>query len=437
MNENLKKKCNEISPNKVINKNTGVGNLVYEGISKIVEATPHSENKNKLNSLKHYSNLCKLNSSNSDRKISKLLKYVPKKNLNFPKIDSIPKLFNKPKKFFSLEINRSISLFEKGISENDHLKFKSETMFKLINIMDNYIKTKNNYSEYLSEIRKDDIINFYNSLKNKNNEFIQFLFDDLGKNCDFLLWKKLILYILERINNHYHILYIYINELCDIKNQINNLDKKNKIQKYELKNNMKEIKKLNNILKENKKSITERNTSYNYKSFNYDLSKKQIKENIQKIEIYNLNSEIKDLTNLLEKNKDFYNKCLNLENELEKKNAYIKELKNIISQNYIEMKAKMAVYNENKKDLEEKIHELTNENNKNFKEIASNQKEIFEEKTKNKQLKILKEISYERLNMLYEEMNSWIYMYIEEKKEHIKTKKTLETLENIMRIKEE
>lgn len=101
------------------------------------------------------------------------------------------------------------------------------------------------------------------------------------------------------------------------------------------------------------------------------------------------------------------------------------------------MKTKIAVYKENKKDLEEKIHELTNENNKNFKEIASNQKEIFEEKTKNKQLKILKEISYERLNMLYEEMNSWIYMYIEEKKEHIKTKKTLETLENIMRIKEE
>ncbi len=101
------------------------------------------------------------------------------------------------------------------------------------------------------------------------------------------------------------------------------------------------------------------------------------------------------------------------------------------------MKAKMALYKENKKDLEEKILELTNENNKNFKEIASNQKEIFEEKTKNKQLKILKEISYERLNMLYEEMNSWIFMYIEEKKEHIKTKKTLETLENIMRIKEE
>ena len=68
MNENLKKKCNEISPNKVINKNTGVGNLVYEGISKIVEASPHSENKNKLNSLKHYSNLCKLNSSNSEEK---------------------------------------------------------------------------------------------------------------------------------------------------------------------------------------------------------------------------------------------------------------------------------------------------------------------------------------------------------------------------------
>ncbi len=66
------------------------------------------------------------------------------------------------------------------------------------------------------------------------------------------------------------------------------------------------------------------------------------------------------------------------------------------------MKPKMTVYLENKKDLEEKILELTNENNKNF-------KEIFEEK-KIKQLKILKEISYEKLNMLYEEMNSWSFM---------------------------
>ena len=36
MNENLKKKSNEISPNKVINKNTGVGNIVYEGISPLI-----------------------------------------------------------------------------------------------------------------------------------------------------------------------------------------------------------------------------------------------------------------------------------------------------------------------------------------------------------------------------------------------------------------
>ena len=142
---------------------------------------------------------------------------------------------------------------------------------------------------------------------------------------------------------------------------------------------MKEIKKLNNILKENKKSITDKNTSYNYKSFNYNLSKNKLMKMLKKQKFI-----IKDLINLLEKNKDFYNKCLNLENELEKKNAYIKELKNIINQNYIEMKAKMAVYNENKKDLEEKILELTNENNKKFKEITSNQKEIFEEKTKNK-----------------------------------------------------
>ena len=38
----------------------------------------------------------------------------------------------------------------------------------------------------------------------------------------------------------------------------------------------------------------------------------------------------------------------------QKKKCNIKELKNIINQNYIEMKTKIEVYKENKKDLEEK-----------------------------------------------------------------------------------
>ena len=45
---------------------------------------------------------------------------------------------------------------------------------------------------------------------------------------------------------------------------------------------MKEIKKLNNILKENKKSITDKNTSYNYKSFNYNLSKNKLMKKLKK-----------------------------------------------------------------------------------------------------------------------------------------------------------
>ena len=39
--------------------------------------------------------------------------------------------------------------------------------------------------------------------------------------------------------------------------------------------------------------------------------------------------------------------------------------------------------------------------------------------------------------MLNEEMQSWIFLYLKEKNEHIQTKKTLETCEKIMRLKEE
>ena len=46
------------------------------------------------------------------------------------------------------------------------------------------------------------------------------------------------------------------------------------------------------------------------------------------------------------------------------------------------MKTKIAVYKENKKDLEEKILELTNENNKNFKELHQIKKKFLKKKQK-------------------------------------------------------
>ena len=67
---------------------------------------------------------------------------------------------------------------------------------------------------------------------------------------------------------------------------------------------------MNNVIKENKKSMIERDFSKTI--YKENLEKLKQSENLAKLEVFRLNSEIKDLTNLLYKNKDYYNKYLDL-----------------------------------------------------------------------------------------------------------------------------
>ena len=303
-------------------------------------------------------------------------------------------------------------------------------MVKIIKNMDKYLKTKNNYIEYLSDEKKGFVEDYYSSLKIYNNEFIDFLFDDLVKHSNFFLWKKLIIYISERIYNHYKILENYLKELSEIKEQNNILRKKNKLQKYELNNSSNQIEKMNNVIKENQKSMIERDFSKTIYQENLENLKQS--ENLAKLEIFRLNSEIKDLTNLLYKNKDYYNKYLDLKNKLENSNLYIKELKNQNHQMQIQLNVKTSFFSEFKKEYEEKISALKIQKNQNF-ENETPQKTIDEDKNKIDKLSTIKDILSERLNMLNEEMLIWIQKYNEEKKKHNKTKISVLSFQKIMR----
>ena len=386
----------------------------------------------KSNSSSHLSSLSILNISNISSS-SLNLKYVPKSKLSFSKIKSIPlKNNNKVNIETTLGLKKPLFFLSKGINEYDQLSFKSKYMVTIIQIMDKYLKTRNNYIEYISKDRKNEIDDYYNQLKSYNNEFINFLFDDLGKNLDFFLWKKLIIYVLERIKNHFKILENILIELSESINKYNMLNKKNIALNY---SNLK-VEKMNNILNENYKSITEREKVYKLKKINSFNTKINI-ENMYKLENLKLNSEIEDLTLLLNKNKEYYNKYVELTNELENKNLNIKKLNQSLYQVTLDLNVKNAILNDIEKKYEEKISNLKNEKNINIKNLDLLQKISVDDKTKIKKLQILQETLNERLVMLNEEMQSWIYLYLKEKNEHIQTKKTLETCENIIRLKEE
>ena len=424
------------------NCNEGISTILIDGpISSFSEIKNHfkeiiskTNEKSifKSNSSSHLSNISKLNISNTSSN-NLNLKYVPKSKLDLSKIKSIPVRYNNK---FNIEttlgIKKPLFFLAKGINENEQLSFKSEYMIKIIQLMDKYLKTRNNYIEYISKDRNNEIEEYYNDLKNYNNEFINFLFDDLRKNLDFFLWKKLIIYVLERIKNHLKILENVLIELSESINKNNMLNKKNLALNY---SNLR-IEKMNNILNENYKSMTEREKLYKLKKYNSFTSKNN-NQNIYKLEVFKLNSEIEDLTLLLEKNKEYYNKYLKITNELENKNLYIKNLNQSLNQLTFDLNIKNAILNDSQKKYEERISKLENDKKINIKKLELFQKIIIDDKTEIKKLQIIHETINERLTMLNEEMHSWIFLYLKEKNEHIQTKKTLETCEKIMRLKEE
>ena len=338
---------------------------------------------------------------------------------------SIPIIFQKQNKDISLKLSKSLFLLEKGINVNDKMKFKNEYKIKIIKIMDKYFKLKNKYSEFLSDDKNYLVNDLYNSLKKYNNEFIDLLFDDIGNNLNFILWKTLIIYISQNIITHFQILESYLSELSTIKNQNILLKTKNNIQKYEKGNNAVNVIKMN--LKENQKSLTEKNNE----------SSKKINDNIKTIKIFKLKSEINDLTTLLNKNKIYFQKYLDLKEELEKNKLYINKHNELFHKMKIKMNVKIDNLNEYKKDFEKKMLTLTKENDQSSQDIEIKEKIIMNEKIEIQKLKVLSEINNERLSMLNEELISWIKMYQDEKKEHNKTKKTLESLENLMRTIDE
>jgi len=141
------------------------------------------------------------------------------------------------------------------------------------------------------------------------------------------------------------------------------------------------------------------------------------KENEYKISMYKMEDEIKDLTHLLNKNKDYFTKYKEKEAEViaskrqrdEYKYLYNKEIQEKILQNANE-KDKEEELNKKVNDLEDNIDELKEE-------IEENKRKEIESNAKISKMMMILHEKNENIRMAHEELEWYIREYYKKKNE--------------------
>ena len=154
------------------------------------------------------------------------------------------------------------------------------------------------------------------------------------------------------------------------------------------------------------------------------------KENEYILNIYKLEDEIRNLTILLSKNKDYYNKLKEKEKEVEKNKRQNEEMKSLYNKEIHEK----IIQNANEKDREEelnnKIIDLEETIEKLKEEQEVNKRQEIETNAKVKKIRMIINEKSENILMLNEELEWYIREYQKEKFNHNNTKTALQILEN-------
>ncbi len=281
---------------------------------------------------------------------------------------------------------------------NDILQFRNEFIFKYAHIAEKIDKLNTDYISHIE--KKNEFKDFYYSIK-KVYEIINNLLLNKLK-CDeilnFSLWKDLISY-------HYNF-FIIINDFIDfifeenikLKDEKEKLRQKNFEMEMNLNSKNDELNRINLYLKKYDYDSKLKNNKKNENKIYNEKKRFQIKENDYKLKIYNLEEEIKNLTKLLNINKVSELKLFENENNLKTKEEELKKIKDIFNNDLNELNIKNNMF----KDV---IENLKYENKK----LEENIKNKNEEIDKEKQEKINYKIKYESLEDFIKEKDNLIF----------------------------
>ena len=362
------------------------------------------------------------------------LEYKPRRKYNFtstevPLIHLGKSKLNLGKSFLTgINLSQNEIMTNKELS-ND-LEFKTNYILKYAQNADNFYKLEKNNIVIREEKRRvyDEI---YNKIRKALENQTRLFFDNknFSGNISSLLVKNLIIFCFDFNNNINHFCNFLVSELKNEKEQNMKLLKKNYEQELKLQSKIKELDELNKYLIRYDVSNKILLKKTNEESLGEIKGNFFQKENSYLITIYKLEQEIKDLTKLLAKNKDYYNKFKEYEKIIEEKNNLNDEMRFAFNKEINERNVQYA----NKKDKEEellmKMKDMEIEFNKFKKEEEIIKLNEIELNSQIKRLKCISEEKNERIRMLNEELEYFMYHFQKEKKEHGYTYSALQALE--------
>ena len=283
--------------------------------------------------------------------------------------------------------------------------------------------------------------NLLSQLKLAYEDNIKVIFDKIKPDevVDYVHWKQNITNYYTTISSLFEVVDVLTNEIRNDKYEHGKM--KNKLMHSETKLTFYSTKcdDLNRVIKAHEKELNEKKPRGTKEQL--DVKQQQQQRNVQNaqmIEMFRLENEVKDLTMLLNTNKEYYSKYKATYEMLETKKKEMEEMRSELVSELKDKTIKMAVTSNECQSLQSQMDVLEEERQRYMEVIDECRRESISDKTQVKKLSLVIEEKNNIINMLNEDMNVWLQYYDNEKREHALTMNELHMLESrVLRAKEE
>ncbi len=389
----------------------------------------------KINNIKKYPQL------NTER----LLEYKKRRKINikvteFPLTSLGKSSLDLSKKFVVPKNNLIPISYIQDINNSNNLEFRTNYILKYAQNEDSFFKLKKSINLIRDEKKRnfeDIYLKIQKSLETQSKFFFEDkLFENENNNNDISFVKNMICFFYDYNFNLNKFCNLLVNELRNEKEQNSKLLKKMYEQNLRLTSKTKEHNELNEYITkyETKFSSNEKKEDKIKEIKNKSLKK----ENAQLLSIFNLEEEIKDLTELLDKNKEYYNKYKESQNLVEEKQRKNDQMRFAYTKELNDKNIQFAIEKDKQNELIFKVNDLEKLIKDYQKKDEQYKRHIIELQAQVKKLQMIIDEKIENIYMLNEEFETFYRQYNKEKINHQHTFQALQTLENkVIQEKEE
>ena len=361
------------------------------------------------------------------------LRYIGKASLDRDKTIGVIENSSRIQDTTNTEIAKTDGNLYPQIYRMSDYEFRSNFLYKYVLNLENFNKFKK-----CTELISDSNESIFSTLFLKTSQLLEKQSKVAFNNNDNLMEnsvkfseseKKLIVAFSDYSILSNKLLNLLFNEISELKSDNKKLKRKCYEDDINLKNKSQEIDDLKKYLrrydistkiflkKEKEEKIKDVKVKYNHKENEYILL------------IYELKNEIRDLTKILDKNREYFNKMKDREKDIEDNKKQMQINRDIFNQKIQEKNVECALERDIQDDLKKKLETLNKKIDEFKLEKQNKNKEDMETQILLKKLKMNITEREENILMLNEELQWYIIELTKEKKSHQITKNDLDVLE--------